>query len=362
MIPGTIYFLTPDLPTASGGIQVIYGMVKSLRKMGFSAAVWHGNEGHSYPGLDIDADVVHGRTRTLQAGDVLVVTEVGGPKWSFLANDVPVVVLNQGHDYTFHNTTFEQDVAGDYPGWPTAVAAIATSRLIEDFLNYASPGAFPVYRIPVVISPQFAPRRKQKVLALMPRRRSVDLTAVVQLLRRSGAMDGWRLQMIDGMTQQQVAEAMGEAAIFLSGAEYEGFGLPQAEAIAAGCYLVGFTGAGGREFMSPDWCSPIYDEDVLAFARAAAQAMADFDRDPEAVAARVEVGRAYIRDEYNAEKVNSALLRTFGELLGPHSAALVQAPTSVSHYQAFAPSTGVFGRSYVAARTVAGRLRHRRRR
>lgn len=359
VMPGTVYFMTPDLPGASGGIQVIYGMAKVLRDQGFPAAVWHGDDGHHYPGLGIDADVVYGRTRVLQAGDVLVVTEVGGPKWSFLADGVPVVMLNQGHDYTFHNTTFDQDVPGDYPGWPTAVAALATSRLIEDFLNLASLGDFPVYRIPVVISPQFTPAPKQKVLALMPRRRSVDLTAVVQLLRRSGAMDGWQLKMIDEMTQREVAGVMGEAAIFLSGAEYEGFGLPQAEAIASGCYVVGFTGAGGREFMSPDWCSPIYDEDVYAFARAAERAMSDFEADPRAVAARVVAGREHVAREYSASAMETALVHTFRELTSTRSRALVTIPTSISHYQAHAPATSVLGRSYTLARTVAGRVRHR---
>ena len=40
--------------------------------------------------------------------------------------------------------------------------------------------------------------------------------------------------------------------------------------MAAGCYVVGYTGDGGREFMNPSWCSPIGDEDIVSFAEEAA--------------------------------------------------------------------------------------------
>ncbi len=352
--------MTPDLPTASGGVQVIYRMAHSLRAMGIPARVWHGTAGHQYPGLGISADVVYDRRRTLHPGDVLVVTEVGGPKWSFIAGDAPVVVLNQGHDYTFQHTSFTQDLPDPYPGWPTARAAIATSRLIEDFLQYATPDAFPVHRVPAVVDAElFAPRVKERVLALMPRRRTADLTGVVQLLRRRGLLHGWELVLIDGMSLADVAGQLGRAAVFLHGGEYEGFGLPGAEALAAGCYLVGFTGAGGREFMSPQWCSPIYDENVLECAQAVEAAMVAFDHNPSALSDRVRLGREHVLSQYSPQVMALALREAFTALMAPGSPAVLSASTEVPHYSAFSPPTALVPRAVIGARTLAGRVRHR---
>ena len=81
----------------------------------------------------------------------------------------------------------------------------------------------------------------------MPRRRREDLLAGVQLMRRSGQLDGWTFELIDGVDARGVADVLGRSAIFLFGAEREGVGLPGAEALAAGAFVVGFTGHGAKE-------------------------------------------------------------------------------------------------------------------
>lgn len=351
---GSVYFMTPDLTgVPSGGVQVIYRMAKLLGDLGVPAAVWHGVVPAGHETLEIDAKVVEGTHRTLLPGDVLVMIEVGGPRWSFIPADFPVVILNQGHNFTFQNTGFQTELPGGYPGWPTAVAAISTSRLIQRFLEMATPGDFPVHRIPVVVDPFFRPKPKRQVVALMSRRRAGDLTSVLQLLQRSGKLKGWEVRIIDGMSRRQVSEALSDVAIFLSGADHDGFGLPQAEAIAAGCYLVGFTGGGGQEFMSPEWCSPILSEDVVAFAEATAEAMREFEQDPDGQASRVQEGISYIRQEYSEQAMSDALIEVFGWLRADGSPALIDRETEVRHYSAFRPKKWLS--LYAKARSVTAR-------
>ena len=117
-------------------------------------------------------------------------------------------------------------------------------------------------------------------IAVMPRSRGAELCShVLSLLTVRGALDGWDVVNIAGLSQTETAEILRSSAIFLSFSEREGFGLPPAEAMACGCYVVGFTGLGGREFFYPGLCTPVEEGNVLALANSAEEAMSNFDRD-----------------------------------------------------------------------------------
>ncbi len=187
-------------------------------------------------------------------------------------------MLCQGMDFVFASSDFLTDEPGAYPGWPQATAALAVSDAIHTFLERACHPGFPLHDVPVQIEDWFRPAHKEKRIALMPRRRREDLLGAVQLVRRSGRLGDWEIVLIDGMTQQQVADELGRAAIFLFGAEREGVGLPGAEAMAAGCYVVGFTGDGAKEYMLPEHASVIADSDVVDMCDRTLEAMRWFER------------------------------------------------------------------------------------
>jgi glycosyltransferase involved in cell wall biosynthesis len=211
----------------------------------------------------------------------------------------------------------------------------------------------------VEIEERFRPLPKHRQLALMPRRRREDLLGAVQLIRRSGRLDGWEFVLIDGMTQAEVAEALGEAAIFLFGAEREGFGLPGAEAMAAGCYVVGFTGDGAKEYMLPDCCSVVPDSDVVAMADLTLAAMEQFDHDRQTLQGRVDIGRDRVLSRHSSVRVRAALAEVFGELTREASPALMTKAATLPHYQAHGPRYGQLGAAYRGARHTARRLADR---
>ncbi len=351
-----ITFMAPDMASMSGGLQVIYRMAEHLKHLGFDARVWHGTPGHHYDGFECDADVVTGRQIRLEPGDVLVMPEVGGSKWANLNSGAPVVMLVQGVDFVFANSEFSGSTEHDYPGWPDARGAISVSETIEEFLREVVPSDFPLYRVPLEIDADlYSPRTKEPLIAFMPRRRKEDLLGVIHLLRRSGALDArWELLPIDGMSQAEVAHAMGRAAIFLNGGEREGFGLPGAEALAAGCHVIGFTGHGGREYMRSDFADVIAESDVVDMARTVRSSMAEFDEDQEAFRRRSERGRAFIIENYGSQAQADALSAAFTEIL--KSSAVLTQPVLASHYQTHAPDSAA-ARAYVSLRTFAGRLR-----
>ncbi len=91
--------------------------------------------------------------------------------------------------------------------------------------------------------------------------------------------------------------------------------MPAAEAMASGCYVVGFNGLAGREFFQPDICSPVEEGNVLAFAQAAERAMADFDKDPQAVRDRGLAASERIRSQYSPRAQLDELVAFYAPLL-----------------------------------------------
>jgi glycosyltransferase involved in cell wall biosynthesis len=173
---------------------------------------------------------------------------------------------------------------------------------VSQVRNAIDPGLFhPPERI--------APRR----IAFMPRKRPVDARQVLRLLAAHGSLDKWDVVKIDGRSQAETARLLRSCAVFLSFSGKEGFGLPPAEAMACGCYVVGFPGLGGREYFHPEFCSPVPDDDILSFAKAAAEALAD---DPAVLAKRATGASAHILSQYTLEGQREDLLRFFGYLFG----------------------------------------------
>jgi hypothetical protein len=347
--------MAPDLNTPSGGIKVIYRFVEHLCALGYDARVWHGTPGFTYASWGSTAPVDSGLHLDFGPGDILVMPETGGSKWSFLSQGNPVVMLCQGMDFVFANSDFLTDEPGAYPGWPHATAALAVSDAIHTFLQRACDPGFPIRRVPVQVEDWFQPAEKERRIALMPRRRYEDVLGAVQLVRRSGRLGDWKIVLIDGMTQQQVADELSRAAIFLFGAEREGLGLPGAEAMASGCYVVGFTGDGAKEYMLPEHASVIADSDMVGMCDRTLEAMEWFEHHRELFDSRAEQGRAWVRSRHSADLVRERLGAAFEQLTEADSPSRMPAAVTLPHYQAYAPATDPWGRARITARRVGRR-------
>jgi Glycosyl transferases group 1 len=327
-----IYFLAPDEPRPSGGIRQIYLMVDLLCDLGYDATVFHGDPGFRCNWFENGTPVVARPFLRLESGDILVVPEYAGARARERCADAAVVIFNQNHFRTFINVGYEDHGESAYPGWPNAKAVLYTSEAIHRFLSVAVRGALPMHRTRVAVDTSaFVPREKRNLVALMRRKRHVEGEAVMQLVRR-GNVGGWDVAPIEQMDQSTVARVLGEAAIFLSFSSEEGFGLPPAEAMAAGCYVVGYTGDGGREFMDASWCSPIDDQDIVAFAAEVARVMRQWNDDPDAVRRVAARGREFVTDTYTRENLRSDLAAAFSALTAPGSEALQTVPVDVTHW------------------------------
>ena len=271
------------------------------------------------PGLPVNHVLLDGSVerRTLTMNDILVLPEFPGPLLRTTSTSVPVVVLNQGPHLSFQDaptipaerTIYQDPILG----------VVNVSAYGERFLKFAYPSLH-TYVVPNSVDLtlfKYVPEKKKQI-AFMPRKLREDLLQVLTLLSARGALAGWQLCPIEGVYPPRAAEMMQESAVFLSTLMQEGFGLPPLEAALCGCVVVGYTGFAAAEFMDPQYCFPVPERDVLAFAQTLEQVLRALDADPTCYRARGEVYAASLRERYSPEEQKRTLLAAWDDILSRH--------------------------------------------
>ena len=314
--PPMIWYLCPDTNVPTGGVRVIYRHVDLLNSAGMPAAVIHVRTGFSCTWFAHETKVMSAADAVLSPADILVVPEYYGPSLADLPAGVRVVIFNQNTYQTFAGrgavATWRR-----YAESESLAAIVVVSHDNAEYARYVFPGARVARVRNSVDSNLFQPARNPpgRTIGYMPRRRGADAQQVLDLLEIRGCTDNWEIVRIEGRTEEQTAAIFRTCSIFLSFSEREGFGMPPAEAMACGCYVVGFTGLAGREFFEPDICTPVEEGNVLAFAQAAERAMADFDKNSQAVRDRGLAASERIRSRYSPQVQLDELMAFYASLL-----------------------------------------------
>jgi hypothetical protein len=317
--PPTVYYVCPDRAHHSGGVRTIYRHVDILNGLGISAAVLHTKRGFHCDWFVNSTVVTSFPEATFGLNDILVIPEWYGPTLDAFPVELRKVIFNQGAYHTFDHTPFAGSERGaPYAGIPNIVALLAVSADSEALLQHTFPH-IPVHRARNVVEahlfhPPQAPAGRR--IAYTVRRRPAEREQLLHTLRARGVLEGWELVPIEGFTEAQAAEALRSCSLFFSFAEREGFGLPPAEAMASGCYVIGYTGMGGRELFDPSFCAPIDDGDLLAFAVTAEDAMLRPAREPEAIAKAGRVASEHVLSRYTARGLEEDLTAFYRPLLG----------------------------------------------
>ncbi|WP_406108465.1 glycosyltransferase [Micromonospora globbae] len=315
----TVYYLAPVPSGIFGGIRNLYRHVDNLNAVGISAAVVHPRTGYRASWFANDTRVLGASEVVLTPDDLLVVPECYGPGLGAVPDGVRVVVFNQGAYITFDHVPFDTTRAGaPYADVPGLVGLLAVSRDNAELLRYTFPD-LPVGIARPVIDPElFHPSGEPPArrLAYLTHRRPEEREQLRHTLRARGLLERWAEAPIVGRSESETAAIMRGSAIFLSFSHREGFGLPPAEAMASGCFVVGYAGLGGREYFEPPECAPVPDGDLLAFARAVEAACAAYDDDPETFRKAGLAASERIRARYSVEALRAELLDFYTPLLG----------------------------------------------
>lgn len=312
---GRVYYLTPDFDEPAGGTRVLYRHVDHLNAVGVDAVILHSRRGFRCTWFEHATQVTDTASTRLGATDLLVVPELYAALLPDLPRGFRHVIFNQGPHLLFRRDRAR--VAHHCATSPDLVAMLTVSRHGKELLRYAFP-TLDVRRVRLGLDAQAfrllgAPAAR--TIAYMPRRGADDAALVLQLLRDRGALAGWEVRPLDGLSQRATADALRSSSIFLHFPYQEGFGLPAAEAMACGNYVIGFHGFGGEEFFRSEFSRPVPSGDVLAFARAVEEVLEHERREPGWCRARGLAASAHVLSAYSLETERADLLGFFHHAL-----------------------------------------------
>lgn len=320
-------FLCPDMRTASGGIAVLYDTVSVLCNAGYDAAIVHNSPNAGYPdrpdrpprlytqayarahtALDgrrakvtVPLQLLYEQFRggaldrwQPRAGDVLVVPEfmMTAAMLAFPQVQMGVFVQNT---FAFERTHAEALERGldirQRAEWFLGVSQICLDQF--ELLGIRTGHA-----LTVTMKPEEFPfqQNKETLITYMPRKRPVEARRIVEALERRGQTVGYRLQALDHIPRLEVSQELQRSRFFISLLHQESIGFPAAEAMAAGCIVVGYTGLGGREFFTSETGIPVTEDDTLGLVRALETAVIEYAAAP----ARLDALRRHASETINA--------------------------------------------------------------
>ena len=312
----------PDIDRAIGGVKQLYRHVEHLVALGWDAAVVTESEGFRPSWFDSNAPTVSLQS-SFNSGEfapdstilVLPETYLGVDLCSFRGLNLAGlsrVVFNQNAYYTYGEyASNTAQAVKDFYDDNSVLQVLSISEDTHTFLaRNLGIADSRVSRIINAIEPMFVhDRPKANRLYWMPRKNPQHVQAVIQGMKRSGLehSGGWQGEPLQDLSHAQVAERLNGARLFLAFGHPEGFGLPIAEAMAAGCWVVGYSGGGGRELFRFGASQEVCFGDWPGFIAALQDALKSFAVAPRETEFRLQRQAQAVRALYSAEQERASI-------------------------------------------------------
>jgi hypothetical protein len=244
--PRIVYLSWPSAEI-SGGIKMAFRHVEALLELGFRACI--ATEDAKAPTwFQTNAPIIP-LTELAPSDDVLVFPENHAgilKKFAPWKNRKVVFCQNQ---YKIHRGLDGREDYGNYG----VHYLICPGRLAAAICSRRCPKQR-IFLVPYPVDPGiFHPRETKKLqIAFAPRKRSQEALFIHDLFcAENPGLRSIPWVQIDGHTETQVADILGESILYLALLRFEAVPLSALEALASGCLVAGFTGFGGREYATP---------------------------------------------------------------------------------------------------------------
>lgn len=336
-------FLFCDEPNESGGADVYHKVVGVLRRAGHDAVIVQ--DGPSSRFRDAGPDLPHfysfalrqaqaaafgprGRLKAaariwraramggpnpplvLRPDDVIVVPEFWLTEALQAFPDRPKVLISQ-NQFLYLQAWSRAEARGLDPS-----SAFAMNLGMADVVmhSFELVGAKPVARFEAAVRLDAFPfrREKRRLITFMPRKRPQEAALLQRALERRGRLGGMALRSIVRVPHPEVARLFGDSLIFVSLLKEESLGLPAAEAMAAGCIVVGYTGLGAEQFFDTETGFPVADGDTARLVETVERVVAAYRADPGPLDAMRERASRRIHAAYSMERFEASVLSAWG--------------------------------------------------
>ena len=326
---GTPRIIYATFPTTrrSGGVHVMIQHVRLLRAAGFSTWLWLPGPGGAPAWFDGDLPLLFGPELSLAPEDLLVVPEVPVVPGRDPAPGARKVIFNQNHFYTFAAAGAEHSIASTgptYPGWSPDPGVWTVSDEGVDVLGALLP-ELDLHLVPNFVDTElFSPRPSTPAgVVWFSRKRPRESSLFHRLLVDDPRLAGVALHEVTDEPWDVVAELFAAASVFVAFGHTEGFGLPVAEALAAGCLVAGYDGGGGHELFEAPGAWRVPEQRPLLLR----DCVVDLVQRQEELRPLGRANRAWLLERYGMDRTRDALVRAVrSALVGPGAASTAVHP------------------------------------
>ncbi|MFK7934937.1 MAG: glycosyltransferase [Saprospiraceae bacterium] len=264
-MPTRIFYLTPDNPTPSWGMAMLYHHVRLLNKNGFAAFVLHQQRGVQLDWLDFRPPVRYLKemAKDFLPTDVLVVPEILAGETFVKKLRLRKIVFVQG-GFLIHQGLKK---AKDYQalGYESAMVVMPhLQRIVETFFGIKAVVVPPFIADYFFISDkQIALNQRSPQIVLFPKAGYqeagyFDYEIIERLVRNQFeksywqkllGQQQWQIIKLENKSHREVAGILKKATFFINTNCFESLNATVAEAMAAGCIPLSYEAYGGQDYL-----------------------------------------------------------------------------------------------------------------
>lgn len=345
MTKNKIYIVCPEAKNPNGGVKQLYKLCEILNNNNFDASIIHENKGFKLNWFNNNVKFTYfpylfHKLKTItqpkrkktkhriksffkelfmdkslpNLNDIIIYPEIYGPNINLITNN-KFIIYNQNCYYTFNLYPFLKQLKTHSYSNSNFLGILTVSTNCVEYLKLA----FPEKKIEPIclgLNPLFSfENDKEKIIAFMPRKLKEDFNQIYHILSNNPHLKDWKWQPIDNCTEEEVAKVLQKSAIFLSFNYNEGFGLPPVEAMACGCYVIGYAGNAGKEYFLSEFSSVIPDRNIIEYTEVLLEKVITFNKNPLSLINLGKQASSYVHKTYNLEHEKHSTLTAINNIL-----------------------------------------------
>ncbi|KAA5535827.1 glycosyltransferase [Paenimyroides baculatum] len=338
-----IYIICPEIKVPTGGVKQLYKLAELLSGENYDVFLTHGKKNFKnnwfsakvqfayFPNLfykiykltrknkrkyifkDFFKELFMDKSLP-EKDSILIFPEVWGANIHTLTPN-KYIVYNQNCYYTFNLFPFLNNVIEHSYDNTNFLGFLTVSQDSKEYLNLAFPNQ-KTEPICLGLNPSFSfSSNKEKIIAFMPRKLKEDFNQIHQILVNNPHFKDWKWQPIDNCTEDEVATILQKSAIFLSFNYNEGFGLPPVEAMACGCYVIGYAGNAGKEYFLSEFSTIVADRNIIEYTKVLLDKVITFNENPLSLINLGKEASVYVHKTYNLAHEKQSTLNAVNNIL-----------------------------------------------